>query len=100
MKSLNDFQKAFEKKVAENKAREDAIRANPQLAKTPATKQLYRKQGLVMVFIGLIVGFATTVGALATGRILIIGASASLVFVVLGIWMAATGTNPLRRGNK
>lgn len=96
MKSFSELQATFEKKVAENKAREDAIRANPALAVTPAMKKLYRTQGVVMLVVGLILGFATSVGAMVTGRVLIIGISSAAVFTVLGVWMMITGTNPLR----
>lgn len=98
--ALTDLQKAFEKKVAENKAREDAIRANPVLVQTPAMKKLYRQQGLIMFVVGIVLGCATMVGAMVTGRILIIGISAAGVFAVLGVWMIVTGTNPLRNFKK
>lgn len=94
MRSLEETIQLIKKSAAEAKAKEDAVRANPELAKTPEVKKRYRTNGLIMFILGLAISFATYMGYQETGRILIISFSASLVLVVGGIWMMFTGINP------
>lgn len=100
MRSFEEIIRLVKKSAAEARVKEDAIRANPELTKTPEAKKRYRINGLMMFVLGLAISFATYMSYQETGRVLIIALSASIVFVGAGFWMMLTGTNPFMRLKK
>ncbi len=94
MQSIEAIKALMKKGYAESKQVEDAVRANPALANTPAMKKRYRGYGVLMFVIGLGLTVANYLSTQATGRVLIIAAAANIVFIFGGLWMMATGKNP------
>lgn len=84
----------FKIKVAESKAREDAIRANPALASTPAMKKMYRQHGVVIFILGVAVAVGDVIGWEVVGGALIIMLAIPIVLIPSGIYMMLTGKNP------
>ena len=96
MRSFEEMKDLVKKAAAESKAHEDAVRANPALARTPEAIARYRRNGMVMLVLGLGISFATYMGYQETGRALVIAISAGLVLTLGGAWTLITGTNPFR----
>jgi hypothetical protein len=87
----------FKTKVAESKAREDVIRANPALANTPAMKKMYRQHGVVMLVLGAAVAMGDVIGWEIVGGALVMMLAIPMVLIPCGFYMIATGKNPLRK---
>lgn len=90
----------FKRKVAETKAREDVLRANPALAKLPEVKRQQRNSGAVLLVIGVCIAVANAYAWIEVGRALIWGIALPIVFVPSGIYMIVTGKNPFLRLKK
>ena len=90
------FAEMFQRKMRESEAREDAIRKNPALANTPEMIALYRKQGVFILMLGMAVFIADAVSWEVVGSVFVYFVVVPILLFPLGIYMMATGKNPLR----
>ncbi len=91
------FKESFAAKIRENEAREAAIRANPELAKSPEVKRQRRVAGLVMLLIGTALVIADVMSWEMVGSMLIFFIAVPIVFIPSGIYMMITGKNPFAK---
>ena len=84
----------FNKKFAETKAREAAIRANPELVNSPEVKHQQRNAGWILCVTGVVIAVANGYAWISVGYVLIWGIVLPVIFIPSGIYMMITGKNP------
>lgn len=86
-KKLEEMKKTFNAEMAKQKE----YKKNPD---SKDSKKAARIGGIFLIIIGAAAGFATYIGYLSTGRILIISTAVTIACIGLGFYAVVTGKIP------